>query len=433
MATSLEGLFKTPTQVRADQQKALQEQGLTAAAMLTRGSTGSSTALPGLLQGFAGNIAANIPADAQNLVRGSLGAAGAVAGQMGRQDVQQELMRAQMSPEEQRAMAMKQKLRKARGDYEGLKALADEMIREGNAPEAYAILQMAEKIKPDAEEDAVNTMDTNDMKNIAAIGANQFQCDVRKDPQCFLKAKEAYIDLKRADTAEQQMEVFGYEGLSKKRDEAETAARSIRTANESLRLLDSGEVNVGLFPKTKQGAYKLASEIFGWQEGKEVVTRTATLMASTKQLAGELLSSGMFGSGTAISERDLLTAQEIAGAADTLTPESMKQILELNAKMNQVKIDAYNKKLDRYSPEFYARTPEGTSAGFMVEAPKLYESKNVGTETEEEMQQVIFDGMMFPIPKGAQAGKIKGRLVYKLNGKYYDGTSGEELTTKDLQ
>ena len=43
------------------------------------------------------------------------------------------------------------------------------------------------------------------------------------------------------------------------------------------------------------------------------------------------------------------------------------------------------------------------------------------------MQQVIFNDMMFPIPKGAVAGKIKGKLVYKLNGEYYDANTGEKL------
>jgi hypothetical protein len=425
MATnSMAGLFKTPEQVRAEQEQALMDQGSLSAGMLLKQPTRSGLAAGILGQGAA--AAQYMPKAADRFVKGMMGAAGGVAGLAGNKQAQAALQQAAMSPEVRKAQQMQERLKTAKGSYEGLMALGQELMQEGNMAEAYSVLMMAKEFKPEAEEDDVNTMDTNDMKNIAAIGANQFQCDVRKDPKCFLKAKEAYIDLKRADVAEQKMEVFGYEGLSKKRDEAETAARSIRTANESLRILDSGAVNVGLLPKTKQGAYKLASELFGWQEGKEVVTRTATLMASTKQLAGELLSSGMFGSGTAISERDLLTAQEIAGAADTLTPESMKQILELNAKMNKTKIDAYNKKLDRYSPEFYARTPEGVQEGFMVEAPDLYKTKNVGVEKKEKPETVpVFENdMMFMVPKGAVVGTYQGQRGYMLDGKFYtmDGT-----------
>jgi hypothetical protein len=116
-----------------------------------------------------------------------------------------------------------------------------------------------------------------------------------------------------------------------------------------------------------------------------------------------------------------LTAQEIAGAADTLTPESMKQILELNAKMNKAKIEGYNKKLDRYSPEFYARTPEGVQEGFMVEAPDLYETKNLGVEKDSKPETIpIFEGdMMFMVPKGATMGTYKGQRGYMLDGKFY--------------
>jgi len=429
MASQVSGLFndyfQTPEQIRKRQQEELLARGNQNAAMLLQGNSGGrNSGLANAIRSYGASLHPYIPQATEGLKRGMLEAAGYGAQAAGRPEMAEGFRQAAMSPEEAKAAQMQDRLKNARGSYEGLVALGQELMNEGNMPEAYSVLMLAKELA----EDSVNTMDTNDMKNIAAIGANQFQCDVRKDPQCFLKAKEAYIDLKRADTAEQKMEVFGYEGLSKKRDEAETAARSIRTANESLRILDSGEVNVGLLPKTKQGAYKLASELFGWQEGKEVVTRTATLMASTKQLAGELLSSGMFGSGTAISERDLLTAQEIAGAAETLTPESMKQILELNAKMNQVKIDAYNKKLDRYSPEFYARTPEGTAEGFRVEAPELYKTKNIGVEETKEPEGVaVFEGdMMFMIPQGASVGTYKGQRGYMLDGKFYD-FEGQEV------
>jgi hypothetical protein len=428
MATTnlMAGLFKTPEQVKAEQEQALMEQGSRSAGMLLKQPTRSGIAAGILGQGAA--AAQYMPKAADRFVKGMLGAAGGVAGLAGNQQAQAALQQAAVSPEVQRAQQMQEKLAKAKGDYAGLMALGQEMLRSGDMQGAYAVLAMAKDLKPEAEEADINTMDTNDMKNIAAIGANQFQCDVRKDPQCFLKAKEEYINLKRADTAQQKMEVFGYEGLSQRREEAEAAARSIRTANQSLRLLDSGEVNVGLLPKTKQGAYKLASELFGWQEGKEVVTRTAALLSSTKLLAGELLASKMFGSGTAISERDLLTAQEIAGAAETLTPESMKQILELNAKMNQTKIEGYNKKLNRYSPEFYARTPEGVQEGFIVEAPELYKTKNIGKEEQKDAKKVpVFeDDKMFMVPVGAQVGTYKGTRGYTLDGKFYN-FEGQEV------
>ena len=103
MASMFKGLLKTPEQVRQEEQKALQERGLTAAAMLTRGSGGASSALPGLLQGFAGNIAQNIDQSAQNLVQRGLGGLGGISGALGRQDVQGALQQAAMSEQEAQA------------------------------------------------------------------------------------------------------------------------------------------------------------------------------------------------------------------------------------------------------------------------------------------------------------------------------------------
>ena len=103
MASMFKGLLKTPEQVRQEEQKALQERGLTAAAMLTRGSGGASSALPGLLQGFAGNIAQNIDQSAQNLVQRGLGGLGGISGALGRQDVQGALQQAAMSEQQVQA------------------------------------------------------------------------------------------------------------------------------------------------------------------------------------------------------------------------------------------------------------------------------------------------------------------------------------------
>lgn len=423
MATNqLLGLFQTPEEVRAAQQKKLQEQGLTASAMLTRGSQGSSTALPGLLQGFAGNIAANIPANAQNLVQGVLGASGTIAGAMGNQQAAQTLQQAAKSPEELQAIKLNSIIAQNKGDVSGLRKAAQQLMQQGDMKNAYALLQLAKDM---ADETGVDINDTNDNKNILFIAKNQLQCDIR-DPKCLEAARKIYIDTKRADSAKNQMEVAGYKGLSEKYQQAETSRSNIMVANDSLRLLDSGKVNVGAFAKTRQGAQKMYTEIlqglgFAVESEADAVARTSQLMAQTKRLAGQLLQSGMFGAGTGISERDLQTAMEMSGSAENLTPQAMKQILEYNAKFEQVKLKQYNKGLERYSDAFWMRTPEGSADAFYVNIPEVYQS----TPPPVKTKQVIIDEMMHEIPEGAQGGSIKGTPVYKLNGKYYN-INGEE-------
>ena len=103
MASLFQGLLKTPEQVRQEEQKALQERGLTAAAMLTQGG-GGTTGLPGLLKGFGANIAQNIDTQAANLKQRGLLGLGSIAGAMGNQEAQSALSQASMSPAERQAV-----------------------------------------------------------------------------------------------------------------------------------------------------------------------------------------------------------------------------------------------------------------------------------------------------------------------------------------
>jgi len=321
---------------------------------------------------------------------------------------------------------MQQKMAKAKGDYNGLMALGQELMRDGNMQDAYAVLTMAKELEPEAQE-GVNALDTNDQKNIVAIAKYKYQCDIN-DPACYAKAQKDWINQKR----ENQMELVGYKGLKAKRDEMTQAKESIVQANNALKVLDSGDVNIGAFPNTRQGVMKLMATVFpSWEKANQTVANTDLLISQTKLLAGQLLSTGMFGDGTAISERDLATAERIAGASESLTPLAMKEILEFNAKVQQKKVQGFNQSLYKYNPEFFARTVEGSPENFMVEIPPVYQTKNIGVPKEKDPQEgkqsVIFNDMLFTIPEKAQAGKINGRLVYKLDGKFYDMNTGEEI------
>lgn len=157
MASMFQGLLKTPEQIRQEEQKALQERGLTAAAMLTRGSGGASSGLPGLLQGFGANIAQNIDQGASNLVKRGLGGLGGIAGALGQQQAQQTLQQASMSPEERRAV-QGQGIAKAMqsGDPESLREAARQFRAAGlaqaaEAAETRAVALEAAKAKAEAE------------------------------------------------------------------------------------------------------------------------------------------------------------------------------------------------------------------------------------------------------------------------------------------
>lgn len=432
MAINTKGLFMTPQELQSNALRTLQER-------------------QAAISGMGGSMDALL---------GQVAAGGEVAGGMMAQGLKNVF--GIKTAEERAAEKTQARLKEASTDYHGLMALGQEFMKEGNMREAYAVMQMAEPLKPektdplkpqsqygkiavdeglavgtpdyvarvrqlyadDNAEGGVDIKDTNDIKNIFAHAKFKFGCDAR-DPECFRKAEASYKELKRDD----QIEVLGYKTAEAAREKAMASANAVRTANSALRILDSGEVNIGSFPATRQGLDKFIATFlpsFGSTAG-ERASRTALLLSQTKTLAGELLSSGMFGEGTGISQRDLQTAEEIAGAADTLTPESMKEILELNAKMNAAKIMRFNQRVDNYSPDFFARTVYGSPDSFKVMIEPLYETKNVGVKPSVETVP-YYDpdsDMMFDIPKLAKkALGSDGKTYYIFEGKTYslDGT-----------
>ena len=420
MATNpMAGLFKTPEQVRAEQEQALMDQGSLSAGMLLKQPTRSGLAAGILGQGAA--AAQYMPKAADRFVKGMMGAAGGIAGLAGNEQAQAALQQAQRSPEELKALRLQNIMKQSKGDIKKLKAAAAGLIEQGDPSSAYAVMQVAKDLE--TETDSLNILDTNDQKNIAAIAKYKYGCDIN-DPECYAKSQQDWIDQKR----ENAKELVGYKGLVNKRKEMLDVRDSINTANNALKILDGGDVNIGSFPSTRQGIMKLMATMFpSWELANETVARTDLLISQTKTLAGQLLASGMFGDGTAISDKDKETAEKIAGASETLTPLAMKEILEFNAKVQSKKLNAFNQRLNKYNPEFFARTVEGSPEAFMVEIPPVYVPKNIGQPAEPEKEYKLFNDMMFEVPVGSQLGKIKDKLVYKLNGEYFDATTGEPI------
>jgi len=327
-----------------------------------------------------------------------------------------------LSPQERRAKALNQLVAKSGGNAVGLRKTAAELIRSGNAGEAAGLLELANLM-----DGKVSTAE----QNITYFAEKVIGCDP-SDPKCLQDAMEMAIEYKRSDTAANQMTVKSYEKLNEEYNKAETSRQNIMVANDSLRMLESGKVNIGSFAKTRQGAEKFYSQLLNSvginvQSEAEAVARTETLMANTKRLAGQLLASGMFGSGTGISERDLQTAMEMAGAGENLTPQGMKQILELNAKIERAKLQQYNQKLGRYSGAFWNRTPEGSREAYVIDVPDIYEMKALQGEAPK-MKEVTLNDKVYTVPMGAEIGQdTKGNLLYRLNDKVYN-MDGTEVT-----
>jgi hypothetical protein len=452
-------MLKTPQQVREEQLNKLRERSLAQASLLqpVRGTT----AIPGMISQFAQQQAAQLPVDInQAFRRGTQGLGAVVGGDTGRAIGQMGI-----SPEELRAGRVQEAMQGLQmGNIESMKDTLKKMQDAGAPLEAtLALSERIAKREKELLDRAAAARGEQLQRDLFGLKEREIELDEAKFAAEQLlggtlgdfdlnteeglnsavetlmrqgKVAEA-VRLKNAykkeqDTLQKRLEYLAntftngdmdkaYEmyletkrtdpmiGTTAKRldsdyDKAILSRQNIMTSNDALKLIDEGRVILGSFAQTRKGAEKFVSQVFGIGD-KEAVSRTEQLMSKVRTLSAQMLASGMFGSGTGISERDLLEAKEIAGAAESLTPEGMAKILRMNAKMEELKLKQYNERIDRLDNSFWERVPYDKEA-YKVEAPELYTTP-------------------FTIDRAERAAtNADGVTIYEFQGKWYnaDGT-----------
>lgn len=149
MASMIADLLKTPQQVRQERQDAMRQNSLAQAALLSRGASGS-TALPGLLRGFAAQQLVEQAPQMENTVRRGLGAAGMLGGAVGALTPQQVQATQQLGipQEEQRAMQLNALAREATStDPAKLKETADKLRAAGRSDIAAQLDERAKELE----------------------------------------------------------------------------------------------------------------------------------------------------------------------------------------------------------------------------------------------------------------------------------------------
>lgn len=206
MASMFSELLKTPQQIREERQDKMRERSLAQAALLSRGAGGASTALPGLLRGFAAQQLVEQGPQAENLVRGGLLGLSSLAsipqreimastsqvdpvtlepigggervgtGQMTERFPQLagELARASMTPEERQAAVTSGIARQAgTKDPEKLRALADRLRKAGRPDAAEQFDDRATKLETEVRQAAAKAALTQDLINAGTPEARQ--------------------------------------------------------------------------------------------------------------------------------------------------------------------------------------------------------------------------------------------------------------------
>ena len=122
------------------------------------------------------------------------------------------------------------------------------------------------------------------------------------------------------------------------REAAVNAQQAIRAGEDALRLLDQGMIT-GAFADWKVGFGK-ALQAAGFNFAQDEIANTEAFVATRATEVGRLIT--MFGAGTGLSDADRQYAEKAAAGQITLTEESIRKIIELNAKAARNILNNYN-------------------------------------------------------------------------------------------
>lgn len=444
-------MLKTPIQVREEQRNRITEQALGMQSQLPRGTT----ALPGMITNLANQQLVRTAQGMAEMPRRLAGAAGQFAGVAGASpETQQGIRQLGLTGAELQAMDVQSALKGI--DYNDIPSMKERyaQLQQSGAPQAV-LMQLAQIIKEaeatkfnqnieqrklQIEEDKLKaeqllnaslgefdltTQDGVDaaVKKLMQVGTKdsialavrlknaykEEQGTMMRDVAAIAKqftngdmvaARELYMEMKRESSLLKPTATM----VETEYEKAISTRDRINTGNAALQVLSSGDVNTGSFAKTRQGAEKFLGAVFGLDEDSSV-QRTEELMARVQRLGGEALASGMFGSGTAISDRDLATAMSIAGGDQALTPEGMEAIIRANMAIDIYKLQDYNQRLDRIGGGFWEKSFYSKDA-YKIDVPEAFVPEfSVSRATEKAQNNA-------------------GDTIYLYNGDWYnaDGT-----------
>jgi len=209
------------------------------------------------------------------------------------------------------------------------------------------------------------------------------------DPECYAKAEEKVINLKRQDTAESSVIANTFKELETKQLPAARAAeKRVKRIDRGLKILgaDGAKPITGAFAEARLTADKVAS-LFGLSKGA-AASATEALTANQLEIAARILASGAFGAGTGISERDLTSAMQMAGADMTLTVGGMVEILKSLRESSISEIEEHNRDIENLSDVVLKRSAYSRSRYLVPVPERLPSIKPLKEMTVEELKNL---------------------------------------------
>ena len=380
---TLEGLLKTPTQVRTEQMALLEELGRKKAEAL---STPTTSNIANILMGMGKTGVEGAPMMADLTTRGITSALGYLSGDQGVRELG-------LSPEEREAGAITRLTKKYGTSVEGLRKTADALREKGYSAVASKFSAKAdekeikeetlkiekEKLKLDKrkfklEEDksfaeVALGVSSGTLSSASPSSVAKALQHIRKNPGDIDGALALIKDKETGNTIvniDQKGESEFAKFLGKENATAYTDSRkNVKSSNVSLKNLS---VMKDLLIDPDKGVYTGALADLelqfnrllglGGMGDEEMVSNTQKYIKLAARETATLLGTGVLGSGTGLSDKDVEFANGITNGDITLTKKSLLELIEISEKANVANIDNHNKLVNQLNSQYNSSLPQ---------------------------------------------------------------------------
>ena len=229
---------------------------------------------------------------------------------------------------------------------------------------------------------------TNDQQNLEFQAKTVLNCNL-SDPECYKKALENVVAIKRAEPGAGKILSGTVEKLNESRETAVTTRKRISALDRASGILDGklgAKPIVGAAAGLRLGIDKFAS-LFGISNGSAAAV-TELLQQNRIADAAALLATGAFGAGTGISDRDLQSAFSIVGADMAVTADGLRMVFAQLRKEGIRDLKQYQQDVEGYDDEVF-KSARKKKSFFLIDIPRLVEKadgpKVSATKPLEEM------------------------------------------------
>lgn len=342
--TTLRGLLKTPSQIRKESQERMMEASLARSQQILRGVSGGSTALPGIIAGYGAQAAQRGAQAGAGLLRGVSGGLGQLIG--ADTPLGEKTIALGIPLEERQARAQQQAMRGNLNDPDELRKKIARLQQLGASP--ILIERLSDRLLT-LESQTKEPPETRTLKIGDEFVTQQFNAktgqfeEIARAPR-YKEGTNISIDTGGEDAFTKQVGEELGSAYTTSLSAVAGAETSLQNLDVMENILDEGII-AGAFAESRTAVEKLLAQA-GIIDGTRVANTEAFLAASAQQTIS-LLSSGVVGAGTGISNEDRAFLAKVSGADITLTEESIRKIIRLNKQVAHNIYTAHNQLVDR--------------------------------------------------------------------------------------